>query len=114
MANATKLYDLVVKVGEYQKNGQTKSRYKNIGAVFRNENGQYMMLDKTFNPAGVPGNADRDNILVSMFEPRAQGGGQGNQQSGGYDQSGYGSGGRPGGGIDLDGDSVPFAACKLI
>ena len=66
----TKLYDLVVKTGEYTDNqGNTKGRYENIGAVMRNENGQFAMLKKTFNPAGVP--SDRDTIMVSMFEPKA-------------------------------------------
>lgn len=109
MANAEKTHDLVVTTGEYQSGGQTKKRYKNIGAVFRNANGSYIMLDKTFNPAGVPGNADRDTIIVSMFEPRA---GEGNdQRNRGGNQSGYGGGG---GGHqappsnNIDDDEIPF------
>ena len=49
-------------------------------------------------------------LTVNVSDVTLQGGGQGNQQSGGYDQSpqGYGSGGRPGG--DIDNDSIPFAA----
>lgn len=124
MANATKLYDLVVKVGEYQKDGQTKSRYENIGSVMRNENGQFMMLKRTFNPAGVPGDSSRDSVLISMFEPRGhqgqssqqsgQSGYGGGGQQGGYDQSpqgGHGGGGRPSGGGSSHGieeDSIPF------
>ena len=67
-----KTHDLVVKVGEYTNNqGETKSRYENIGAVMSGkDDGSYIMLKRTFNPAGVPGNADRDSILVSMFEPQ--------------------------------------------
>lgn len=49
------------------------------------------------------------------------GGNQGNQQGGygGVQQQGggYGGGGQPsnsGGGYDIDGDSIPFAACVLI
>lgn len=65
----THLYDLTVVTGEYtDRNGQQKKRYKNIGKVLRNDNGQFAVLDKTFNPAGVPG--DGDTIFVSMFEPR--------------------------------------------
>ena len=104
----TRLYDLVVKTGEYQdRNGQTKARYENIGAVMRNENGQFAMLKKTFNPAGVP--SDRDTIMVSMFEPKAN-----RRQDNGYkaNDSGYGGGGQPSS-CDLD-DEIPFAACKLI
>lgn len=66
----TKLYDLAVKTGEYQdSDGKTKGRYENIGAVMRNDNGQFLMLKRTFNPAGVE--ARGDSILVSMFEPKA-------------------------------------------
>ena len=104
----TKLYDLVVKTGEYTDGqGNTKGRYENIGAVMRNENGQFAMLKKTFNPAGVP--SDRDTIMVSMFEPKAN-----RRQDNGYkgNDSGYGAGGQPSSGTDFD--SIPFAACKLI
>lgn len=101
----THLYDLAVVTGEYQnRNGETKKRYKNVGRVLRNDNGQFMVLDKTFNPAGVPG--DGDTIFVSMFEPKPRE----NQprQQGGYDQSPQGGGGRPSN-DPYDGDSIPFA-----
>lgn len=66
-----KKYDLVVKTGEYtDSSGEVKARYQNVGVVMENDKGPYMLLNRTFNPAGVPGNADRDNIMVSMFEPR--------------------------------------------
>lgn len=97
---STKLYDLAVKVGEYtDRDGNTKGRYENIGAVFRNDNGQFLMMKRTFNPAGVPG--DGDSILVSMFEPKAQGGGtRDNRQQ---------TGNRPSSRDDLDQDAIPFA-----
>ena len=66
-----KKYDLVVKTGEYTDgSGEVKARYQNIGVVMENDKGPYMLLNRTFNPAGVPGNADRDNIIVSMFSPK--------------------------------------------
>lgn len=69
----THLYDLAVKTGEYQnRDGQTKARYENIGKVLRNDNGQFMLLKRTFSPAGVPG--DGDMVAVSMFEPRPRDG----------------------------------------
>lgn len=106
---AQKLYDLAVKTGEYVKNGETKSRYENIGAVMQNDNGKFIMLKRTFNPAGV--NSDRDNILVSMFEPR-----QNNQQQSQGQQDGYQSpGGYGAGGSAMDdGDQIPFAPVTLI
>jgi len=66
-----KKYDLSVKTGEYtDRDGQTKGRYMNIGVMMETDKGPYILLNRTFNPAGVPGNADRDNIMVSLFEPR--------------------------------------------
>lgn len=73
-----KLYDLAVKVGSYEKDGKTKGRYQNVGAVIEGENGKYILLDRYFNPAGVPNPDDRANVIVSMFEPK-QGSGQGGQ-----------------------------------
>jgi len=29
-----------------------------------------MLLNKTFNPAGIPGDPNKDSILLSLFEPR--------------------------------------------
>ena len=67
---AKKKYDLAVKTGSYEKNGETKNRYQNIGSVFEGDHGFYMVLDRTFNPAGVPNPEDRSSLIVSMFEPR--------------------------------------------
>jgi hypothetical protein len=72
MAGVKKVYDLAVKTGEYEQDGETKGRYKNVGVVLEGKDGMFVMLDKTFNPAGVPDLNDdkRDTILISMFEPR--------------------------------------------
>jgi len=67
----SKKYDLSVKVGEYtDANGVVKGRYQNVGVVMEGQNGPYILLNRTFNPAGVPGQADRESVIVSMFEPR--------------------------------------------
>ena len=99
----THVYDLAVKTGEYESNGQTKGRYETVGKVLRNDNGQFMLLKKTFNPAGVDSNGDM--IMVSMFEPKPRDGQQ--SQGGGQQQGGYGAGGNPNSGRDL-GDEIPF------
>lgn len=88
---AHKLYDLAVKTGEYQnQQGETKGRYENVGSVMQGDNGQFVILKRTFNPAGVPNPDDKDSVLISCFEL------QGNsqqpqqhqpmQQQGGYQQ----------------------------
>jgi hypothetical protein len=32
--------------------------------------GPYILLDRTFNPAGVGGNDGRESIIVSLYEPK--------------------------------------------
>lgn len=69
-----KLYDAGVKVGEYQdRNGNTKGRWENVGAVFKDETRSnatpFLTLKKTFNPAGVPSNGD--SIIISLFKPKS-------------------------------------------
>ena len=71
---ARKLFDLAVKTGEYTtQSGETKARWQNVGSVFEgNEGGQFILLSKWFNPAGVPDLSGKggDSIILSCFEPR--------------------------------------------
>ena len=62
-----KLYDLAVKIGSYEKNGETKNKYENVGVVMSGEHGPYIILKRTFNPAGI---GEGESIFISMFEPR--------------------------------------------
>jgi hypothetical protein len=96
-----KKYDLVVKVGEYTDGqGQTKGRFKNVGVMMEGDKGPYILLDRTFNPAGVGGNEGRESIIVSLYEPKD---GAGQQAHSAAKANGYQSAAR-----DLDGDDVPF------
>ena len=63
-----KVADLAVKTGEYQKDGETKGRYENIGSLMQGDKGQFLILKRTFNPAGVPNPDDKDSVIVSCFE----------------------------------------------
>jgi hypothetical protein len=70
---AQKLYDLVVKTGEYQDNqGQTKGRYENVGTMMEGDNGPFIILKRTFNPAGVPNPDCKDSVIVSCFSDQNQ------------------------------------------
>lgn len=71
----SKAYDLVVKTGEYvDQHGQTKTRYENIGSVMvKDDGGKFLIMKRTFNPAGVPNPENRDSLIVSLFEPDRQG-----------------------------------------
>jgi len=94
-----KKYDLVVKTGEYTDGqGQTKGRFKNVGVMMEGDNGPYLLLDRTFNPAGVGGNEGRESIIVSLYEPKDN---VGQQQAPAAKSGGYKA-------RDLDGDDVPF------
>jgi hypothetical protein len=81
-----KLYDLAVKTGTFtNRNGEEKGRWKNIGAVIETKDGgKVILMDRTFNPAGVPVEEGRDQIMFSMFVPKddqdQQGQGQQQQQ----------------------------------
>ncbi len=105
-----KVYDIVVKVGEYQAgNGETKARYLNVGSMMqKDDGGKFILLDRTFNPAGVPNPDGRSNVILSLFDSNRREGGQRQQQpqqqqsqSRRPPPSGAGSG-------DMD-DDVPFA-----
>lgn len=74
-----KLYDCVVKVGEYEVKGEKKARWQNVGAVLPGKDGtQYLLLEKWFNPAGVVdtgGNGDSVLIRLMPVDRPRQGGG---------------------------------------
>ncbi len=67
-----KVYDLAVKVGTYtDRQGNEKGRWKNIGSVLQmDDGGKVLLIDRTFNPAGVLNPDNRDSVMVSMFPPK--------------------------------------------
>lgn len=113
---ATVVKEMAVAVATYQdrNTGRDKNRYKNIGVLMesRNDDGsinQFLLMDRTFNPAGVPVKPGSDKILVSLFDPRegdSRGSGQqqGQSNNDGYDQS---DPARQAPSRDLD-DEIPF------
>ena len=69
-----KTHDVVVVTGTYQAaDGQTKKRYQNVGSLMTNDDGgQYILLDRHFNPAGIVNPEGRGSVLLSMFEKKAR------------------------------------------
>ena len=67
-----KLYDLAVVVSKYYtRDGQEKSRWENIGAVFEKDDGhKFIMLKATFNPAAIARKENSDSIAISLFPPK--------------------------------------------
>lgn len=106
---------LMVKTGEYQKDGQTKGRYTEVGVIMSNDKGEYALLDPAVNLAGVllqqkiladaNGGRSGDRVMVSIFDNDNQRGGG---QSGGYGGGGYDQSPAPSGGSRDLGDDIPF------
>lgn len=63
----TMKYDLMVKVGTYQQDGKTKGQFENVGVLIEGEHGPYILLKKTFNPAGVVFD-DSKNVLIALWD----------------------------------------------
>lgn len=56
-----KVKDLAVRVGE--------KNWVNIGCIMeKDDGGKFMIMNRTFNPAGVPNPENRDTLIVSMFD----------------------------------------------
>ena len=69
--------DVCVVVGEYQNSqGITKKRFENVGVVLTGDDGNsFILLDRWFNPAGVPqsGRGDPAKVALALFEPSEPG-----------------------------------------
>lgn len=71
--SAKKIYDLAVKTGTYQKNGETKRKYSNVGCVMqKDDNGRFLMIDPHFNFGAVKREESHDMVIVSMFDPKVK------------------------------------------
>jgi len=65
---------LVAKVGTYQKDGETKNRYQDVGAIMSNSNGEYALLNPAVNLAGLllqqnaMSGENRTSVMISVFD----------------------------------------------
>jgi len=96
-------HDLCVTVGSYaDATGTQKNRYRNVGAIMRfDDGGELLLLNRDFNPAGVPFKAGSDRIVVSKFEKKdgVQGGGAAPPAQRATTQPAY---------VGPDDDDIPF------
>lgn len=101
-----KIYDLAVKTGSYSdRNGETKGRYVNCGAIWEKDDGsKFITLNRTFNPAGVPNPDNKEAIILSQFDLRKKDGDK-PAQSG--QQPAAPAPAPSGGAADFD-DDIPF------
>ena len=73
-----KIYDVVATVGSYtdRTTGKEKNRYRTVGAIMEitpANGGKYhiLLLDKTFNPAGLA-DPQHESIILNLFKPDRQ------------------------------------------
>ena len=73
---AKKLYDLAVATREYRdRDGNTRTNWLTVGVVMeKDDGGRFIILNRTFNPAGVPNTENRDTLILSMFKPNPRDG----------------------------------------
>ncbi len=65
-----KIKNLSVALSKYtDRNGVEKTNWLNIGAIFqKDDGGKFMVINRTFNPAGVPNPENKDSLIVGMFD----------------------------------------------
>lgn len=93
---------LAAKIGEYQKDGQTKGEYAPIGVILSNDNGEYILLDPTVNLGAVltlqnmlnhkAGKKISNRVMVGVYSDEERGS----------------NGGGQGGGSNTPDDEIPF------
>jgi len=69
---------LVIKTGEYQKDGETKGEYTRLGVMLDSEHGPYILIDPTVSIAGCLTKQNmlnhkhkkdiRTSVLVNIFD----------------------------------------------
>ena len=97
---------LTAKIGEYEKDGQTKGRYADLGVILSNDKGEYMLMDPTVNLAGVLTLQNMMNHKAwRKTSDRGMVGIYSDDQGGRSGGSGGGSTGGGGGAVD---DDIPF------
>lgn len=60
-----KVIQKLVTVAGVMNNGETS--WKQCGVVVEKNGKQFILLDRSFNPAGIPTREDSDSILVNMI-----------------------------------------------
>lgn len=62
-----KLKDVVAVTGKYEKNGETKSKYTNCGALIESNGKQFLVLEVI--PAPVVGKDGIPKWLLNLYDP---------------------------------------------
>ena len=68
---ATKIKDAAVVTSKYSSNGQDKSRWTNVGALFQNDDGSmFLSLNAFFNFSALPRKDGSDRVIIGLFNPK--------------------------------------------
>jgi hypothetical protein len=63
-------HDLCVAVDKYTVAGQEKTRWQKVGVELETEQGgRFILLERWFNPAGIPDDG-RGSVMLSKFDPK--------------------------------------------
>ena len=63
-------YNITVKTGTYEKNGETKGKYLTVGKVMEKDDGsRFIFIDPFFNFGAVERNG-KDSVICSLMEPK--------------------------------------------
>jgi hypothetical protein len=103
-----KKYDLAVKIREYtDSTGKKKAVWQNVGSIMQTDDGgEFIMLARWFNPAGLPNPDNRDTVIISKFEPKPRELSPAQQQHSEAKANGYAAQ-KDGGIMDMESD-IPF------
>ena len=64
---------LAVANGSYQKDGQEKTRWVNVGVILEKNGKEFMLIDPTINFAAFPREQGKDMVMVGIFDDSQQG-----------------------------------------
>ena len=63
---------LAVANGNYQKDGQEKTRWVNVGVILEKNGKEFMLIDPTINFAAFPREEGKDMVMVGIFDDANQ------------------------------------------
>ena len=67
----TKIKDAAVVTSKFNSNGQEKSRWTNVGALFQNDDGSmFLSLNAFFNFSALPRKEGSDRVIIGLFDPK--------------------------------------------
>ncbi|MGO8695978.1 MAG: hypothetical protein ACLQMF_20130 [Rectinemataceae bacterium] len=76
------IHDICVVTQRYtDRNGEEKLKWQKVGVELETERGgRIILLERWFNPAGIPDPENRGTVMLSMFDPKDSGAGPPQQQ----------------------------------